>query len=517
MDQIFVSSVQKELQEERHALRDFVHGNDLLRQFFRVFLFEDLPPSDRRPDNVYLDEVAKSSVYLGIFGNEYGWEDDDGLSPTEKEFNAAAQHQKRRLVLVKGRDDKARESKMRALIRLAGDELVRKRFEDTDELLRLVYGSLIQFLQDRGFIAARDFDAAPCENATLADISAGNVRRFIEKARNERKYALPVDTPPERALEHLNLLVGSVPSRGAVLLFSDRPERFVSSAEIACLHFHGTEVAKPIPNQQVYRGPAFDVVDKAVDFVMGCLARRVDPSSTSVASDVTYEIPYGAIREAVVNAVAHRNYASKAAVQVMVFADRVEVWNPGGLPEDLTVDQLRKPHHSVPRNRLLCEPLFLAHYIERAGTGTLDIIRLCAEAGLPEPDFRHEGERFVVVLRRDWLTDEVMTRLGLNERQRKGVLKLRSNRTMSTLEYQRLQGCSRRTAARDLDDLLNMGVVAREGAGRAAHYVLASNPVRSVPSLPTQGSETASANPAIILPNVPPDDANGATGGQGDT
>jgi len=68
MDQIFVSSVQKELQAERYAVRDFVHGNDLLRQFFRVFLFEDLPPSDRRPDDVYLDEVAKSTVYLGIFG-----------------------------------------------------------------------------------------------------------------------------------------------------------------------------------------------------------------------------------------------------------------------------------------------------------------------------------------------------------------------------------------------------------------------------------------------------------------
>ncbi|MDX9821083.1 MAG: DUF4062 domain-containing protein [Syntrophales bacterium] len=70
MDQIFVSSVQKELQAERYAVRDFVHGNDLLRQFFRVFLLEDLPPADRRADEVYLDEVKKSPVYIGIFGKE---------------------------------------------------------------------------------------------------------------------------------------------------------------------------------------------------------------------------------------------------------------------------------------------------------------------------------------------------------------------------------------------------------------------------------------------------------------
>lgn len=329
MDQIFVSSVQKEFQAERYAVRDFVHGNDLLRQFFRVFLFEDLPPLDRQPDDIYLDEVAKSAVYLGIFGDKYGLEDADGLSSTEKEFNSAAQHQKRRLILIKGREDKNRASKMQAMIRRVGDELVRRRFEDTDELLRLVYGGLIQFLQDRGFIAARDFDAAPCEGATMSDISSTHVRRFIMRAKAERKYALPVDTPAAEALAHLNLLVGSVPSRGAVLLFCDQPERFMPSAEITCLHFHGTEVAKPIPSHQVYRGTAFDVVDKAVDFVMGCLIRRVEPGSSSVASDVTYEVPYGAVREAIVNAVAHRNYASKAAVQVMVFADRIEFWNPG--------------------------------------------------------------------------------------------------------------------------------------------------------------------------------------------
>lgn len=472
MDQIFISSVQKELQSERYAVRDFVQSNDLLRQFFRVFLFEDLPPSDRRPDDAYLDEVAKSTVYLGIFGNEYGWEDADGLSPTEKEFNFAAQHRKRRLILIKGREDKNRTPRMRALIRRAGDELVRRRFEDIDQLLRLVYGSLIQFLQDRGFVAARDFDAAPCEGATINDISPAHVRRFIERAKAERKYALPVDTSPAETLAHLNLLAGSVPSHGAVLLFCDQPERFMPSVEITCLHFHGTEVAKPIPNQQVYRGTLFDMTDKAVDFVMGCLARRVEPSPSSVASDVTYEIPHGAVRESIVNAVAHRNYASKAAVQVMVFTDRIEVWNPGGLPEDLTVDQLRRSHHSVPRNRLLCEPLFLAHYIERAGTGTLDMIRLCREAGLPEPEFHPEGERFVVVLRRDWLTEELMAQLGLNERQRKALVVAQSSGRLATAAYQKATGTTRATAKRDLEHLVNVGILTPAGAGRAAYYLL---------------------------------------------
>lgn len=484
MDQIFVSSVQKELQAERYAVRDFVHGNDLLRQFFRVFLFEDLPPTDRRPDDVYLDEVAKSSVYLGIFGDEYGWEDKDGLSATAKEFQAAGKHQKRRWILIKGRDDKSRAPKMQALIRQAGDEVVRRRFEDTDEMLRLLYGSLIQFLRDRGFVATRDFDAAPCENATLADIPEGNVRRFIERARAERRFALPVETSPERALAHLNLLPGGVPARGAILLFGDQPERFMPSAEVTCLHFHGTEVAKPIPSQQVYRGPLFDVVDKAVDFVMDRLARRVEPGEASVASSVSYEVPHGAVREAVVNAVAHRNYASNAGVQVMVFSDRIEVWNPGGLPEDLTVDQLRKPHPSVPRNRLLCEPLFLAHYIERAGTGTLDMIRLCRAAGLPEPEFRPEGERFVVVLWRFWLTDEVMAQLGLSERQKRAVVAARSTGRIDNREYREMTAVSESTALRELRHLAALGVLIKVGGtGRTTYYTVArQKPVINPPN-----------------------------------
>ena len=84
----------------------------------------------------------------------------------------------------------------------------------------------------------------------------------------------------------------------------------------------------------------------------------------------------------------------------MLFSDRLEIWNPGHLPPTLTPEKLRHPHPSIPRNPLLADPLFLAHYIEKAGSGTLDMIGLCREAGLPEPDFRQDGGQWVVTLRR---------------------------------------------------------------------------------------------------------------------
>jgi predicted HTH transcriptional regulator len=95
---------------------------------------------------------------------------------------------------------------------------------------------------------------------------------------------------------------------------------------------------------------------------------------------------------------AHRDYASNASVQVMLFADRLEIWNPGELPPSLTSESLRHPHASIPRNPLLAEPLFLTRHIEKAGTGILDMIGLCKAAKLRAPEFRQEMGQFIQTL-----------------------------------------------------------------------------------------------------------------------
>src|SRR5262245_7548163 len=120
MHRIFISSVQKELANERRALKDYLQGDPLLRRFFEVFLFEDLPASDRRVDEVYLREVERCAIYLGLFGRDYGFEDQSGVSPTEREFVHATECGKERLLFVVGSDDAGRHPKMLNLIRRAG-------------------------------------------------------------------------------------------------------------------------------------------------------------------------------------------------------------------------------------------------------------------------------------------------------------------------------------------------------------------------------------------------------------
>ena len=163
---------------------------------------------------------------------------------------------------------------------------------------------------------------------------------------------------------------------------------------------HGTEVAKPIPSYQVYKGTAFQLVDQAVDFVLSKIALSVGTRAESVQAPITYEIPKEVVTEAIVNAVAHRDYTNNASIQVMLFSDRFEVWNPGRLPPPLTLEQLRVAHPSVPNNPLLAESLYLAQYIERLGTGTVDMIRRCIDAGLPEPEFT-ASSGFRITIRRE--------------------------------------------------------------------------------------------------------------------
>ena len=258
---IFISSVQGEFAAARAALRDYVRDDVLMRRFFDAFLFEDAPASDRRPDDLYLDEVERCELYVGLFGRDYGTGDDEGVSSTEREFDHATVVGSYRLVFVKDAGDDARHPKMRALIGKAQAGLIRKRFNTTAELVAGLYAALVEYLEGRELIGWGPFHAAACARATLDDLDTEKMVQFIRTARHARQFPLSDGTPPPQLLEHLNLLNDGRLTNAAVLLFGKAPQRFLISSEVRCAHFHGTEVAKPIPSYHVYKGAAFDLVD----------------------------------------------------------------------------------------------------------------------------------------------------------------------------------------------------------------------------------------------------------------
>jgi predicted HTH transcriptional regulator len=480
---IFISSVQKEFAEERQALKAYIQGDALLSRFFDVFLFEDIPARDRRADAVYLEEVRHCDLYLALLGDQYGTEDTDGLSPTHREFNKATTLGKPRLVFVKAADDSARHPKMRALIATAEKQLIRRRFANSAELIPAVYASLVQQLEYTGTIQSRPFDEQLCLDATLDDIDVEAVRRFVRRAQYERRFSLPPTTPVSTVLAHLNLIRDGRPTHAAVLLFAHDPQRFVPSAEIRCMHFHGTEIQRPAPFYRIFKGNLFAQVDQTTNFALSVINYSVGTRATGSQAPATYEIPADVIQEAIVNAVAHRDYHVPAAIQVSVFADRIEVWNPGEIMPPLTFEQLRQPHSSVSRNARVCEALYLARYIEKYGTGTLMMIRESTAHALPEPDFGQRSGDFIATLWRDWLTEAVMDSFGLGERLRQAITQIKIHRRISNTDYQRLMGTPRRTATRDLETLVQKRILRLEGKGRGAFYVLAGKPGTNAPEM----------------------------------
>lgn len=460
---IFISSVQKEFAAERQALAAYLAGDPLLRRFFETFLFErDVPASDRRPDAVYLDEVRNCDFYLGLFGDEYGWENKDGLSPTHLEYNEATRLGKTRLIFVKGATDDAKHPKMRALLRDAASSLIRRRFNSSEELVAAAYASLVRILEERELIRVGPFDATFCRNASLDDLDTDKITRFLGLARRGRNFPLTGDTPPHEVLAHLNLLDKGRPTNAAVLLFGKQPQRFLITSEVKCAHFHGYEVAKPIPSYQVYKGTVFDLVDQAKDFVLSKIDLWVGTREHGTQVPTKYEIPQEVVAEAIVNAVVHRDYTSNASVQVMLFKDRLEIWNPGSLPPTLTVEKLCGPHASVPHNPLLAEPMYLTKYIERMGTGIRDMIHRCREAGLPEPEIRLDGGSFVLTIRRrptGWVAQSRAQSGAQSGAQSEAILKHLENEPLSAAELTVALGLQSKTGAfkRALQELVDNG------------------------------------------------------------
>jgi len=407
---VFISSVQKEFARERQSLFQYLHSDPLLGLFFEPFLFENLPATDQRKDAVYINEVAKCDIYIGLLGSDYGFEDSEGVSPTEREFDEATRLHKTRLIYVFGDSSQPRHAKMAALVQKVGLDLIRKRFSSGSELNSGVYASLVNYLKEKEIIRTGPFDAAINDSANIGDLGEDKIKHFVRLAKAKRGFPLSVESAPEIILTHMDLLDNSRISNAAILLFGTKPQRFFVSSEIKCAHFHGFDIVKPIPAYQVYKGDVFQLVDQAVDFVLSKIDVSVGTRNESNQAPVNYELPRAAVAEAIVNAVAHRDYTSNGSVQVMLFKDRLEIWNPGLLPLGLSTAKLRQPHASIPANPLLAEPMYLAGYIERLGTGTGDIIRLCKEAGLREPDFIQEENFKTIIWRTLPATQESDTR-----------------------------------------------------------------------------------------------------------
>ncbi|MBI4679173.1 MAG: putative DNA binding domain-containing protein [Elusimicrobia bacterium] len=227
------------------------------------------------------------------------------------------------------------------------------------------------------------------------DLDPSRLDWFRRTCNEKGRRPIPEQKVTPRTLEKLGLLKGGRLSRAAALLFAKEPQRWFPSAMLKVGRFRSETL---IVDDREIGGTIFDQVDSAMGYFRERLQTRFEFHGTP-ARDVIWEYPLDALREAVTNAVCHRDYLDVSQTQIRWHDDRLVIMNPGGLIPPLTPAELRREHASRPRNRKIAEMLYYAGWIEKWGGGTLAIIRDCGKAGLPEPRFEEKQGGLWLTLR----------------------------------------------------------------------------------------------------------------------
>jgi ATP-dependent DNA helicase RecG len=311
------------------------------------------------------------------------------------------------------------------------------------------------------------WDKKICEGATLDDINEQKVKWFLQLSKNKRRLDLDSETPIVESLEKLELIKEGQLTNAAVLLFCNDPQKFFLQAEVRCARFKGT-IPLEFIDMKVFQGNIIDQRESALNFVKEHI--KLHAEIVDVERIETWEYPIEAVREAITNAICHRDYSLSSNIQVRIFDDRLEVWGCGPLPAPITVEDLKVKHRSVLRNPLIGNCFFLIKFIKHWGTGTQRILDACLDRDLPEPLFEVNTNDLIVIFRKYMVTDEILE--GLNVRQRKAVEYLLKHNKITNKEYQEINNVSPATARRDLNQLVVKKVLINLGKKRSTYYQL---------------------------------------------
>lgn len=256
----------------------------------------------------------------------------------------------------------------------------------------------------------------------------------------------------------------------ATLFFAKEPHRWHPQSEVRIVRFSGTEPIN-IVVQRDFRSDPIENIEQTITFIKENISKRFIIPEDSPRRIEIEEYPTAVIREAVVNAMAHRDYYSYDSIQINIFEDRIEISNPGGLPQGLTKEFFGK--RSVRRNPLTYRILRDCHYVEGLGLGVPQMRNEMRKAGLRDPEFNFEGGFFVITLRNAKGNIKSVEGLkDLNSRQLNALDYLRQNKTIKSKTYANINEVSLPIALKDLNELIKFKYIKKVGEYRGAYYVL---------------------------------------------
>jgi predicted HTH transcriptional regulator len=314
------------------------------------------------------------------------------------------------------------------------------------------------------------FDEVPVIEADAEDLEPENIRYYLRKRKETRDIPEAEITTDFllkiRALKKLN--GQTYPTIGGILLFSSEPERVIPGAVVKCARFKGIEMDEFLDQREV-TGPLFKQVEEVLDFFKRNVKRGA--KIKGVYRKEEYEYPLEAVREAVINAVCHRDYSRKGAdIKFAIFDDRIEVTSPGGLPTQISLEDLGTGISEL-RNRVIGRIFNEMGLIEGWGTGIRRIKNLMKERGLKPPEFKEHANSFKVVL----YNEPVKELPSLDEDEEEIVKYIQEHGKASTSELEDAFGKSRATIKRKIKSLLEKKYIEWRGKSPkdpTGYYVL---------------------------------------------
>lgn len=500
---VFISSVQKELEEERMQLRILLTSDPFLLRYTVPKLFEKYPVPLRPDTKAYLKLLEKCQLYILIIGKEYG-SDSGGKSATHHEYDFAQEHHLPTLVCVKGDGEFTRDKAEDEFFRLIkADGHTYSRFKDNTDLHEIVRERLIAHIKEHYELAptkeedtiakasiafASPFDRQRLHEREIGDLSPARVTALALGLDPEsRKSLKPADR--EQLLLDRGYLWFSVgkdqarPTAAGLLLTGKDPTSLFPHCRIQLDVYPGHSADDEALVAESIRGNVPDAIDTAVSLIRKNTRRT--PRVVGLKRIELPEYPETALREALVNALAHRDYEDPSQhVVVEVFSDRIVITNPGLPVGHPSLKRLEKGEaRSRSRNPLLSQGLVFLRLMEERGTGIRRMRRALLDHGLEVPHVALDEDRFVLTLpgpgedlgrikapasAAESLPKSVL--VELNERQ-KAILELAiSSGSVTNRQVQEQFKVVRDTAHRDLTTLCELDLLQQEGKGRATHY-----------------------------------------------
>lgn len=333
--------------------------------------------------------------------------------------------------------------------------------------------ALRQLLHDRGEVG---WERMRPDNVVLDDLSPIKINTYVAR------IGAPAELDQMGWLFRRGCLArnadgGLYPTNAGMLLFANATERDYPQCEITLVRYTGTEMSDEFERVDI-RTTLPEQVRRA-ELWLGEHMRR-GSRMIGLEREDWMEYPSAAVREALVNAVAHRDYTVRGeGIRIAMFTDRLEVYSPGRLPGHVTIDNIAEERFS--RNETLVQVLADLGLIERLGYGIDRMQRQMAEAGLPPPEFRETAAGFLVTLRGKGVVltngvsvdTSIWEAQGLNERQISALVFLSDNRRLTNRDLQEQSpDISPETIRRDLADLVERGLILKIGQKRATYYIL---------------------------------------------